>query len=64
MAIELHLPDMSCQHCVRVVTETVRKTDPAAMLTVDLQTHRVSIQSDTPAQEFSDAMAQAGYPSR
>jgi hypothetical protein len=34
------------------------------MLTVDLQTHRVSIQSDTPAQEFSDALAQAGYPSR
>jgi copper chaperone len=63
MTIDLHLPDMSCQHCVRVVTETVRKTDPAATLTVDLQAHRVSIRSDKPAQEFSTALAQAGYPS-
>jgi copper chaperone len=64
MAIELHLPDMSCQHCVRVVTETVRKTDPDAVLTVDLAEHRVSIQSGKPAPEFSTALAQAGYPSR
>lgn len=64
MAIELHLPDMSCQHCVRAVTEAVRKADPQAVLSVDLAQRRVTIQSGRPAQEFSAVLAQAGYPSR
>jgi copper chaperone len=64
MAIELELPDMSCQHCVRVVTETVRETDPQAALSIDLPAHRVTIDSQQPAQDFAVALAQAGYPCR
>ena len=64
MTIDLELPDMSCQHCVRVVTETVRKTDPHAALSIDLPAHRVTIDSQQPAQDFAVALAQAGYPCR
>jgi copper chaperone len=64
MTIDLELPDMSCQHCVHVVTETVRKTDPQAALSIDLPAHRVTIDSQQPAQDFAVALAQAGYPCR
>lgn len=64
MTIELEVPDMSCQHCVRVITETVRKTDPQATLSIDLPAHRVTIDSLRPAKDFAAALAQAGYPCR
>ena len=64
MPIEFELPDMSCQHCVRVVTETVKHTDPHAVLHIDLPEHRVTIDSQRPAQEFARALEQAGYPCR
>jgi hypothetical protein len=47
-----------------VVTETVRKTDPQAALSIDLPAHRVTIDSQQPAQEFIAALAQVGYPCR
>jgi hypothetical protein len=47
-----------------VVTETVRKTDPQAALSIDLPAHRVTIDSQQPAQDFAVALAQAGYPCR
>ena len=64
MPIELELPDMSCQHCVRVVTEAVKNIDPQAVLHIDLAAHRVTIDSERPALEFARALEQAGYPSR
>ena len=59
--IELTLPTMTCGHCVKTVTETVRKLDPAATLTVDLPSHRVQIGSSRPADEFRAALAEEGY---
>jgi copper chaperone len=65
MSIELELPDMSCGHCVKVITQTVAKVDPAATLNVDLPAHRVRIDSTAqPAQAFADALAEEGYPAR
>ena len=37
--IELHLPDMTCGHCVRTVTEVARRLDPQAQVQTDLATH-------------------------
>jgi copper chaperone len=59
--IELTLPTMTCGHCVRTVTETVRKLDPAAKLNIDLPSHKVQIESDRPAVEFRSALAEEGY---
>ena len=63
MTIELTLPDMTCQHCVRTVTATVKAVDPEATLTIDLPAHLVRIESLHPAPEFAAALAQQGYPS-
>lgn len=59
--IELTLPSMTCGHCVRTVTATVQQVDPAATLQIDLPAHRVSIQSDQPAERFTAALAEEGY---
>ena len=62
MTIELKLPDMTCGHCVRTVTATVQRVDPAATLKVDLPTHQVVIESAQPRQVFEQALADEGYP--
>ncbi len=59
--IELTLPTMTCGHCVRTVTETVQRIDSAAKLEIDLPSHRVSIDSQLPAERFSAALTEEGY---
>ena len=59
--IELTLPTMTCQHCVKTVTETVRRVDPAAQLRFDLEAHRVSIESMQSQQLFERALTDEGY---
>jgi copper chaperone len=61
--IELTLPTMSCGHCVKTVSATVQRLDPQARLTIDLPMHRVQIESQRPAQDFVQALAQEGYAS-
>ncbi len=60
--IELTLPDMTCGHCVRTVTETVQQVDPAARVEIDLPSHALRIQSAEPADRFKAALAEEGYP--
>lgn len=62
MAFELTLPDMTCGHCVKTVTATVRAVDPQARLDVDLARHLVTIDSVRPPAEFTRALAEEGYP--
>ncbi len=59
--IELTLPDMTCGHCVKVVTQTVQRVDAAATLKVDLPTHTVQIESQRPRETFAAALAEEGY---
>lgn len=60
--IELTLPNMTCGHCVRTVTETVQRIDAQAKLEIDLPTHRVRIESPQPQQAFAKALVEEGYP--
>lgn len=62
--IELNLPTMTCDHCVRTVTDTVHRVDAEAKLTVDLDAQRVRIESALPRDAFAGALADEGYPAR
>lgn len=62
--IELTLPTMTCGHCVKTVTATVRRLDAAAQVRVDLPTHSVQIESTRPADELKKALAEEGYPAQ
>jgi copper chaperone len=59
--IELTLPTMTCNHCVKTVTATVQKVDAQARLQVDLPTHKVQIDSTRAAEEFRTALTAEGY---
>jgi len=61
-AIKLTLPDMTCGHCERTVTQTVQRIDPAARVSIDLAAHEVRIESQQPAHLFRQALADEGYP--
>lgn len=60
--IELTLPDMTCGHCVRTVTETVQRLDPQARVTTDLPTHTARIETTADADAVRAALADEGYP--
>jgi copper chaperone len=52
---------MSCQHCVRAVTQAVQDADPTAQVTVDLATGRVDVQSDRDRDALARVIANEGY---
>ena len=52
---------MSCQHCVRAVTQAIRALDPDATVRVDLDAQRVEIESSRPRTELAQAIRDEGY---
>ena len=60
--IELTLPDMTCGHCVKAVTQAVQQLDAAAQVHVDLPTHKVQITSSQPLEAIRAALTDEGYP--
>jgi len=59
--IELKLPTMTCNHCVRTVTQTVQAVDAHAKVDIDLSAQRVRIESQQPEEVFARALADEGY---
>ena len=53
--------DMTCGHCIDVVTHAVKGVDPEASIEVSLPGHIVRIESDLTSEDFSEAIADAGY---
>lgn len=62
MSIELTLPDMTCGHCVRTVTQTVQQLDPSATVRTDLATHTARIDTTVARDLLEKALAAQGYP--
>ncbi|MBE7939873.1 MULTISPECIES: heavy-metal-associated domain-containing protein [Ramlibacter] len=59
--IEFKLPQMSCGHCVRAVTEAVQSVDPQAKVQVDLQAKTAQVESQAQREQIGRALAEAGY---
>ncbi|MFZ1909623.1 MAG: heavy-metal-associated domain-containing protein [Burkholderiales bacterium] len=60
--IELTVKDMTCNHCVGVVTKAVKSVDPNATVNVDLSSKRVQVDSVSSVGAFTKALEDAGYP--
>ena len=53
---------MTCKHCVRAVTDAVRRVDPGAAVAVDLGAGRLTVRNGTaPASRIAEAVAAEGY---
>jgi len=56
---------MTCSHCVRAVTETIKGVDAAAQVAVDLDAGRVTVRDGTASPDrIAQALAAEGYPAR
>jgi copper chaperone len=59
--IELQIPNMTCGHCVRVVTEAVKAADPEAKVEIDLPAHQVRIDTRAERAAVVAQLSEAGY---
>lgn len=60
--LSFHLPDMSCGHCARAVTEAVQALDAQARVVVDLPAKRAEVDSSAAPEALAAALTEAGYP--
>jgi copper chaperone len=59
--LDLQIPNMTCGHCVRSVTEAVKSADPQAKVLVDLPTHKVQIDTTATREAVLAKLSEAGY---
>lgn len=57
-----NVPDMSCAHCVKAISEAVQKLDAKASIETDLGTKKVTVVSSASSEALVDALTEAGYP--
>ena len=61
--MKLHIPDMSCGHCVATIERAVKATDPSAILRPDLASHTAGIETSISTAAVIEVLESAGYPS-
>jgi len=59
--LNFKLPDMTCGHCVKAVTQAVQAVDPAAQVVIDLPTHRLQVDTAVPREVLVAKLVDAGY---
>jgi copper chaperone len=59
--LTFEIPNMSCGHCVRAITEAVQQADPAATVQPDLPAHRVAVETTAPREAVVAQLTAAGY---
>jgi copper chaperone len=60
--IKLTVPDMSCGHCVKTITEAIKVADPTATVICDVASKQVTLDSAANPVKLLQALADAGYP--
>jgi len=59
--LQLSVKGMSCQHCVKSVTNAVQALDPQATVQVDLAQGRVSVHTVLAADAVAQVINEEGY---
>jgi copper chaperone len=62
-SLQLTVPGMTCQHCVRTVSAAVSDVPSVSGIHVDLDTKLVTVTGTTDEAAVRAALAEAGYPS-
>ena len=61
---EFDVRGMSCGHCARAITGSIREIDPAAEVEVDLAGQKVRVESRADGGKLLKAIEDAGYEAR
>jgi copper chaperone len=59
--LNFDIPNMSCGHCVRAITEAVHAVDPLAKVQADLPQHRVQVETSAAREAVVAQLVAAGY---
>ena len=60
--ISFQVTDMTCGHCVSMITKAIKAADKDAKVQIDLAAHRVQVEpASADAEELADAIKEAGY---
>jgi copper chaperone len=59
--LTLDIPNMTCGHCVRAITQAVVAADPAAKVQADLPAHQVQVDTTLSRDAVAAVLADAGY---
>lgn len=60
--VTFEVKDMTCGHCVSVITRAVHNADQGARVDIDLSAHRVRIEPvESTVQQLQAAIVEAGY---
>ena len=62
--MEFDVPAISCTHCVKAITETVKALDPGAQVNVDIASKKVTLETSRDRPTVAAALTEAGYPTR
>lgn len=56
------VPDMSCGHCVKAITNAITALDAGAKVTTDLETKVVTVDTTVEQAAIAAALTEEGYP--
>ena len=64
-SVVLNVPDISCEHCERTITEALTPMDGVANVTVDIPTKQVRVEYEdgtVDIDRMKDVLAEEDYP--
>lgn len=61
--MKLHIPDMSCGHCVATIEKAVKATDASAIVRADLASQTAEIETSVSPAAVIEVLEGAGYSS-
>ena len=59
--LSFNIPNMTCGHCVRAITQAVLAVDPAAQVQADVPTKRVAVDTTATRDSVVARLVEAGY---
>jgi copper chaperone len=58
---DFQIPNISCAHCVRAITEAIRRLDPNANVQVDIPRRTVHVETSAGREAVVEALDDEGY---
>lgn len=59
--ITFHVPDMTCNHCVKTITAAIQNIAPDMKFTIDLPNRQLTISNTNNLLQLEDAIKNAGF---
>lgn len=61
MSIELKVPDMACDACVKIITQAIQNLDSQATVKADTKTKQVTVETQASESSVRETITSAGY---